>query len=239
MAFGVLGGAVTGVGAGLAHATPAEAAEAAAPAVPVPVQGSAPPPPESEGLRLLPAAWPSEVVTAWPEHARGQGRVGAALEPACREQAPDLQLCLVIEEQGRRRLATGADLAVLGGFRAVLTGARATASDASAGFVVQAVPETDGKFHLRSQGDGLDTALLARPDLLDAAFGSGVVLAFPDQSTTLAWVAGDAELDTILAVAVRRAWEAAERPVSPRVYRWDGERWREWGQARPVDPSAP
>jgi hypothetical protein len=189
--------------------------------------------------RVLPAAWPSEVVTAWPAHARSVGHTGASLEPACREQAPDLQLCLVIEEQGRRRLATVADVLPLGGFRAALDAGRAAAGGAAAGFVAQVVPETKGTFHLRSQGDGLDTALLGRPDLLHAAFGSGAVVAFPDQGTTLAWIAGDAELDTILAVAVRRAWEVAERPVSPRVYRWDGERWREWGQARPAAPSAP
>lgn len=186
--------------------------------------------------RLLVAAWPDEVVTAWPAHAKAQGLSGSALEPACTQAAKGLQQCLMVEEAGKRRLATGADVARIGGHARVLSAGRAAARAAIDGLVEAPVPDMPGRtYFVRSRGDGLDTALVADPGRVHAAFGAATVMAFPDARTTLVWKRGDPELDKVLAVAVRKAWEAAERPVSPRIYRWDGDGLVEWAAARPTD----
>lgn len=190
--------------------------------------------------KLLVAAWPDEVVTEWPAHARAQGLTGPALEPACEQVAKGLQQCLMIEVAGRRRLATGADLARIGGRGAARGAGRLAAKGALEGLVETPVPDMPGRvFYVRSQGDGLDTALVADPGRLHQRFGPATVVAFPDARTTLVWKRGDPELDKVLAVAVRRAWEAADRPVSPRIYRWDGDGLIEWAAARPTEAEAP
>lgn len=186
------------------------------------------------------AAWPDAVLTEWPAHAKRLGRTGLALEPACMQAAPGLQQCLMLQEGGRRRLATAADLDAHGGQVAAFRSAAAMGRAALAGLEEIAVPEMPGRsIRVRSAGDGLDTALVAAPDAVYARFGAATVMAFPDAATTLVWNRGEPELDKILAVAVRRAWEAADRPVSPRVYRWDGEGLVEWAAARPAESSTP
>lgn len=190
--------------------------------------------------RLLVAAWPNDVLTDWPAHAGTLGQTGPALSPACAAAAPGLQRCLMVEEAGRRRLATGVDVQRLGGWPAVEARLAAVARPAVEGLAERPVPDMPGRtFFVRSQRDGLDTALVAAPRAVHARFGPATVMAFPDAHTTLVWRRGDPELDKVLAVAVWRAWEAAERPVSPRVYRWDGEGLVEWAAARPSGPPAP
>ncbi len=192
------------------------------------------------GPRPLPTAWPDEVVTAFPEAQAARGATGDAVEPACSQAAPGLQLCVVIEEEGRRRLASLADVGRWGGLTGALAHARAAADGAAAGFVDAVVPDLPGaSYRIRSQGDGLDTALLARPDLLAAVATGPVVVAVPDAGTTLVWTPGNADQDKVLAVAVRKAWDASTRPVSPRIYRWNGEAWTTWGEAKPAAPPAP
>lgn len=190
--------------------------------------------------RVLPTAWPDEVVTAFPEAAKASGATGAAVEPACRQATRGLQVCVVVEDGGTRRLASLADVDQWGGLNGALAHARRAADGVAAGFVEAAVPDMPGAtYRIRSQRDGLDTALLARPDLLATLADGPVVVAFPDAHTTLLWTPGDAERDKVLAVAVRKAWEVAERPVSPAIYRWNGEAWTQWGAARPAEPPAP
>ncbi len=188
--------------------------------------------------RPLPTAWPDEVVTAYPEAARGAGATGAATEPACTQAARGLQLCVVVEDGGTRRLASMADVDRWGGLRGALAHAKAAADDAAAGFIDATVPDMPGAtYRVRSRRDGLDTALVARPDLLPRVAEGPVVVGFPDAHTTLVWTPGNAERDKVLAVAVRKAWEVAERPVSPMVYRWNGESWTPWGAAKPAEAS--
>ncbi|MEC7949195.1 MAG: hypothetical protein VX265_16620 [Myxococcota bacterium] len=196
--------------------------------------------PTAADTLLQVAAWPDAVLTEWPAHAKRLGQTGRALEPACEQAAPGLQQCLMLQEDGRRRLATAADLDAHGGQVAASRKAASIGRAALAGLSEMSVPEMPGRtIHVRSVGDGLDSALVAAPDAVHARFGASTVMAFPDVTTTLVWNRGDPDLDKMLAVAVRRAWEAADRPVSPRVYRWDGESLVEWAAARPAEPPPP
>jgi len=195
---------------------------------------------DADAARLLVAAWPDAVLTEWPAHARGQGRTGPALEPACAQAAKGLQRCLMVEEAGKRRLATGEDIARWGSRGGAERRAAAVARGALDGLVETPVPEMPGRtLFVRSAGDGLDTALVASPRAVHDRFGAATVMAFPDAHTTLVWRRGDAQLDKVLAVAVRRAWEASDRPVSPAIYRWNGDGLVEWAAARPSEPPTP
>ena len=190
--------------------------------------------------RVLVGAWPEETVSAWAEHARATGLEGAARDAACIQVAKALLQCLVVEERGKRRLGTAADQKRFGGRAAVLAAGRVAAKEALEGFEEMELPDLPGRsFYVRSRGDGLDTAVVADPGKVHARFGGATVMAFPDAGTTLVWRRGDPEMDKILAVAVHKAWLAAERPVSPRVYRWDGDGLIEWAVARPTEAGSP
>jgi len=195
---------------------------------------------QAPGPRVLTGAWPEETISGWRAHASATGLTGPAADAACIQVAPALLQCLVIEEGGRRRLGTASDEVALGGRGAVMGQGRLAAKAALDGFVEVPVPDMPGRsYHVRSLGDGLDTAVVAAPGALHERYGPATVMAFPDVSTTLVWRRGDPELDKVLAVAVHKAWEAASRPVSPRVYRWDGDGLVEWAAARPVDDGSP
>ena len=90
----------------------------------------------------------------------------------------------------------------------------------------------EGRYFVRSEGDGFDAAALLRPALLAQLASAEPVVAVPEDGTFLWWVPGDADFDKMVAVGVRRMMEASTRSVSPRIYRHNGTEWTVWGEVR-------
>jgi len=172
---------------------------------------------------------PADAAEQYRVWASSKGASGEAAEVACRElagQGP--KLCLRVEDEERRRYVTRADLAAWG-----LTHAEA---EAAAVEVLTASPwelrELDGggSWWEIPVNDVSALAALAHP-----RWFPGDLVAMPSRSTLLAWRSDGGELDHIMLVAVRRAYEAADDPVSPVVLRWGDSSWGVFGQARPAE----
>lgn len=186
-------------------------------------------------------AWPDGFHAAFVAHQKERGRAGFSLEPVCREAATGLQLCLTLTEGETRRPVTLADLQAwdetpTAAFDRATERARAGLAQ---GLERQSTEGVPGAWFLRSRGDGLDAAALLVPDLLAAHAGGPVVVAVPARGSVLFWTPGVEALDQVMAVGVRRTAEAADQPVSDRLYRWTGERWVEWGRAEAGAKAAP
>ncbi len=181
-------------------------------------------------LRL--AVWPGAFYDQFVAHQRAAGRTGPDLEPLCREEAPGLQLCVTVHEAGNVRPVNLGDV-----HRWDLTAPRArqqairAAQERFVDRVVKEDLEGLGSWWMRSEADGWDAVALLVPEMLETLVGGPVVLAVPAQGSALFWAHGNPELDRAVAVGVRRAAEAAARPVSDHVYRWTGKEWVVWARA--------
>lgn len=180
------------------------------------------------------SAEPGDVRLSFGEHAAAAGLEGDAAVVVCDDLSERLALCYTWVEAGVRRYVTRAELAAWGLDREAL---RARAVAGAAGRVGASRPapvavEGGGQYRLSAEGDGWDVAALLQPEALRAQLGGQPVVAVPQRNTLLAWRSGDAELDTIMAVGVKRMHEAAEAPVSPLLYAWDGDSWEVWGEAK-------
>lgn len=182
---------------------------------------------------LHPVAAPADAASRYREAALRAGLSGAAAEPICRLLAEQLSVCVVKGEGGSLDYATLADAASWGmDAEAVYEAARAfAAAGITEGRPALAAVEGGGRYWVSAEADGLDAAGLLYPDRLGALAGAEVVVAAPVQGALLLWVPGDAELDKIMAVAVRRMYEDSAQRVSPLVYRWKDGRWAVWGAA--------
>lgn len=95
----------------------------------------------------------------------------------------------------------------------------------------QEIADMPGAAYWVSQvGDGYDAAGLLHPERLSEIAGTTPVVGVPAVGTFLMWIPGDAEIDKIMAVGIRRIFESAEYPVSDKVYRWHNGAWRVWGE---------
>ena len=190
---------------------------------------------------LRPAVEPADFPALYAEHAAAQGRTGAAAEAVCRPFAEGIGLCFTLHDGAVRRYVTRADLAAWGMDLAAVAAVAVAAAAAAIGDarpVAQSIEGVAGTWWLGAEGDGLDAALLLYPDRLAARCGAAPVGASPEAGVLMAWVPGSAELDKVMAVGVRRMHDAADHPVSPRIYRWNGEKWVVWGQAVATDEPA-
>lgn len=187
--------------------------------------------------RLRLGVWPGSFYQTFVAHQRAAGRTGLALEPLCREEAPGLQVCVTVLEGDAVRPVSLRDVERWGTSAEAVR--RQAVSEAKAGFAAQVVRselEGLGPWWMRSQADGWDGAALLLPDALEAMVGGPVVLAVPAQGSALFWAHGNPDLDRAVAVGVRRAAEAAQRPVSDTVYRWTGKEWVVWARAEKAPP---
>ena len=90
-------------------------------------------------------------------------------------------------------------------------------------------------FWVSQVGDGRDVAGLLYPERLREIAGTTPVIGVPAVGTFLMWIPGDADIDKVMAVGVRRIFEAAEHPVSDKVYRWHNGAWLVWGEVAVPD----
>ena len=186
-------------------------------------------------------AWPDGFHAAFVDHQKAQGRAGFSLEPVCEQAAPQVQLCLVVTDGGRRRPVTLADLQAWGETPAE-TRARAVAR-ARAAFASSVTPVDVagvGAYRVRSAGDGLDAAGLLLGPTLAAEVGAPLRVAIPARGSLLYWKGDDGDLDRVVAVGVARIHEQAGQPVSDQVLEWTDGGWVVWGRAQaPRAPAAP
>jgi hypothetical protein len=138
-------------------------------------------------------------------------------------------LCFKVEQDGRRRYVTQADLSAWQTSAEELEVA-AAASLTEPPWVAQEVPET-GRYFL-AQGERA-AAVLLHPEWL-ARVGPEPVVALPARGIVLAWTPGNEELDKVVAVGARKMFEELDHPVSSViVQRTEDEGWARWGEARP------
>ena len=186
---------------------------------------------------LLPVVDRASIQVVWSEQARAAGAEDEAAVLACQPFAEDLVTCFTVPQAAGRRMVTRQDLSAwqvqlpaveeraLAGVRGGLTAERPQS--------VQV--EGDVRTYLLSaEGDGLDQAALFDPAALQERFAGGAfAVGIPARGVLIALPLGDRELETIVAVGVRRLWEAVEDPITPALYSWNGDAWVVWGQATP------
>ncbi len=185
-----------------------------------------------------PGLEPADVADQYRAWATSRGRSGPAAELRCRPFAEQVALCFSRVVDGGRRYWTAAEgVSVV----ALEDAARTAAAASIARLEPVAVEGFTARYFLGALGDGRDHAALLDPVALAARVGEGAVVAAPARGVLVAWVPGDAELDKVVAVGVRRMYETLPDAVSPLIYRWDGAVWRTWGEARAADqaPSGP
>ncbi len=195
-------------------------------------------------LWLAPVAWagpvvglvaePEDVAEQYRAQARAAGRSAAASELVCQPAFDSIHFCLTLHPEGavRWRYGTKADLTDWADAMTALGVAEATGRnvDILSRMQTKKVEGTSHEYWASSEDDGLDAAPLLQPGRLMKLVGGPPVVAVPAQGVVIAWLPGHPERDQILAVGVRRMHDAAEHPISPRIYRWDGKRWVVWGE---------
>ncbi len=190
----------------------------AAPVVPGPIVAGV----ESDAVEAAYAAW-----------AATRGAKGADAQLACRPFAPSAVLCFRWLDGEIARWLTRArapDLAVV----EVAAAARGAAA------AERLAPNTVEGFRARwwlASGAGDEHAALLTPAAITAKIGSADwVAGTPARGVLVVWVPGDPEFDKVVAVGVRRLYDAAgDEAVSPTIWRWTGLEWESWGRARVVE----
>lgn len=161
------------------------------------------------------------------------------------------QLCFRVREGGRNRWVTEADLGRWEVDRAalrlhVLERGQAIVRSAVEQRYVEGMPESAASRYLQVRdGDGWAVAGVLQARALSEVLGGGKLrVALPRAGVLFAWadpeVAGltpaqAAELDHILTVATREAYEAADDAVSPMVHVWKDGRFVPFAVARPKE----
>ena len=161
---------------------------------------------------------------------RMQTRAAAAAGYVCRQLSEGLALCaacgdrLLRETELEPHSVRGEDVL------AMLTANSATYVTEQR-LVRQQIADMPGASYWVSQvGDGFDAAGLLHPERLSELAGTSPVIGIPTVGTFLMWIPGEGELDTVMAVGVRRIFEEASHPVSDKVYRWHNGAWVVWGE---------
>ncbi|MEE2752260.1 MAG: hypothetical protein VX519_12580 [Myxococcota bacterium] len=183
---------------------------------------------------VLATAAPPGIEALWQETARLEGTSGPAAELACRPLVEDLPLCFRVEEEGRRRWVTRADLQ---GWGLTVEDLERKASETltTNPFQQRTVSGGEGQWWAVDTPAGREGTVLLHPEWLKTV-GPNPVLAIPGRDTFFAWNLGDAELDKIMAVGIRKANEQSHIPVTTRILGLDGQRWVVRGDLKSANP---
>lgn len=192
-----------------------------------------PPAPKATPPELRPMAAPADAASRYRVLAEELGKKGAETEILCDLLAEQLSLCAV-QSGGELDYVTRAEAELWGLDRTAISARLRSAAEAGFGAerpAAASIEGMSGRYWVSAEADGLDAAGLLFPERLEQIAGAPPVVAVPVQGALLFWVPGDAELDKIMAVAVRRMFEAGPQRVSPLIYRWKDGRWGVWGSA--------
>lgn len=161
-----------------------------------------------------------------------------AAELACESVLPGaVLLCFRIWEDGARRWVTRDDLQRWGLATSDLRSALTTEAQRRIGAAEQIAIEGGGSYLRLADGDGWAAAGVLAPAAIAARLGPETVVirvALPAEGVLLAWRAGDADLDHVMAVGARELHDAQPASVSPAVFTWDGRVWTSFGEAVPT-----
>jgi hypothetical protein len=181
--------------------------------------------------RVDPGLEPEGVEAAYRAYAEAQGRPEAARELVCRRFAERARLCFTRVEGAARPYFTRTDGQAVEALEAAARGSGAEAVKRLESVVVEGF---DTPYWMAAVGDGRDHAALLHPDALRKRLGGDFVVAVPARGVLVAWVPGDLVFDKIVAVGIRRMYDTLPNAVSPLLYKWNGEAWITWGEAREV-----
>jgi hypothetical protein len=188
-------------------------------------------------LGLVPEA--PEIVAAYAAKAKAEGRTGPATRVDCRPAFDGLLFCLTSVQQGRWTYANQANLDEWGlssaeaHSRAAQDLRRLPLADRLSPQSVEGVP---GSYRAGQLDDGREASVLLAPEDLARLLGGPPVVAVPAQGAVIAWVPGNPLLDKVVAVGVRKMFDASKHPVSSRIYRWTPDGWQVWGEAKKPEP---
>jgi hypothetical protein len=183
---------------------------------------------------LRPVVAASGVESRYSAHRREQGLPPEEL--ACAPLWPGAaELCFRVWERGQRRWVTATDATRWGTTAHELVRVLSDAAGAKlATAELLPVDGLDARYLRLVDGDGWAAAGALRPELLAQRLGGlPVHVAMPADSVLIAWRAGDAELERVMAVGVREWFDQTAGRVSPKVHEWDGLEWRPYGEAQP------
>lgn len=187
--------------------------------------------PADAAPRVDPGLEPEGVEAAFRAYAESQGRPEAARDLVCRRFAERARLCFTHAEASGRLYFTRGDGQAI---EALEASSRGVAADAVKRLEPVKVEGFATPYWMAAVGDGRDHAAVLHPDALQKRVGSGAVVAAPARGVLVAWVPGDVVFDKIVAVGIRRMYDTLPNPVSPLLYKWNGEAWITWGEAREV-----
>lgn len=163
------------------------------------------------------------------EYAQDQGWSGPQAKLACEVLAGPLTLCLKVEEEGKRRYVTQGDLSA---WRLDLDQAQAKAGERVLASPWTRVEIEGGGHYLQAKtAPGHEGTVFLHPEWLED-LGASPRIAAPARGVVLAWGAGDADLDRIMAVGVRKMADELPESLSPMALSWNGQAYVVWGQAK-------
>jgi len=170
-----------------------------------------------------------ELVESFRSQAVAQGLSESYLQVACRDLDEDLVLCLRNEDSDSRWWLSVGEMTDMGlSFDSAAGSIAARAQEVLLNKRV--VHEGTGEFWIASQGGVGAEALLFSPHLLSVV-GDRPAIAVPERGVVIAWNRGDSDLDRIMAVGVRRMFEASANPVTSKILALVDSEWRVWLQA--------
>jgi hypothetical protein len=184
-----------------------------------------------DGVR--PMAAPTDVVESYAK------AFPASAPLACAPLLPEhAHLCFRVWEGKTRRWVTEADLASWQTDREALVQHVAKRSGAvlASELEQQAIPDMDAGYLQLRDGDGWAVAPFFDGPAIEQRLGAMPRVAIPRAGVVLAWPTGSAELDKVMAVAVREMYEAADDAVTPMVHVWRDGRYVPFGVANPTEP---
>jgi hypothetical protein len=198
-----------------------------APPAPVASADAAPSGGRVAGL-VLPHVESARILDDWRAQAVAEGVAPDAVELACRPFAESLLLCFDLWEGDERRYVNRADLAAWAVDLPTLE--RQARKAELEGFSASKLEKIQVVGDVRSYWMATDTerreqAALFAPEILAQVVGGTPVVAIPVRGVLLAMPLGDRELEQIVAVGARKAWDTMPDPITPVLYAWRDGSW--------------
>ena len=181
-------------------------------------------------IRLAPGS--GTVVEEYRSFMQSQERYKSDL--ACENFAEGLSMCFRYVHKGKLPYVLESDLKR---WDATLMQLTISVTDKSVSYVnkerytFQQVDDVNGGYWASARKDGWDEAALLHPERLQQLLGSKPLVAVPQAGMFLFWPQGSPQLNRAVTVGVKEIYQQSDQPVSPYVYRWNGDRWVVWGEA--------
>ena len=181
---------------------------------------------------VRPAPMHVDIVETYRESQKLSGKKHSDL--ACQDFAEGLKLCFRYVSESSLKMVQEKDLKK---WEATLAQLEVSVQDKSGKYVhakryqFQEMEDGSGGFWASANKDGWDAAGLFHPQKLEQLVGKKVFMAIPQSGMFIFWEQGSPLLNKSVAAGVKETYNAASYPISPYVYKWNGEKWVVWGEA--------